>query len=65
LIKIALTRILRFSGMILSNAGFDLYGHNSKGFTNHFKTIELLNMFTKVFIAKVMQNEKNVVGKTL
>ena len=32
--------------------------HYSKGFTNHFKTIELLNMFTKVFIAKVMQNEK-------
>ena len=34
--------------------------HYSKGFTNHFKTIELLNMFTKFFIAKVMQNEKKM-----
>ena len=32
--------------------------HYSKGFTNHFMTIEVLNVFTKVFIAKTLQNEQ-------
>ena len=31
-----------------------IYLHYGKGFTNHFMTIEVLNVFTKVLIAKAL-----------